>query len=353
MKAVIVLTDQGDGNIAAASLFNQARISGQQSTSQDVEKNTKEAGAGILTPSVNIWHLYDDLPEHIPDFGIPIESVRLLHISDPDLSETMLNVLEIACQNELPDILIFGSSLLDRELASRLAFRLGSQSCLGVEHILITASGLELTTTAYAGNLQARFQVQMGGVCISAAPKSKARLKRIPLNTFDFKILSNEDKAFPWLVSKQIIADQEEKHDENRLVSARFVLAAGMGTGSKDGIFSLKVVADKLGAVLGGTRPVVMNAWLPMANMIGVSGKIVSPELCITAGVSGSGAFARGVEESKYILAINSDPHALIFEWADAGIVEDLFEFLEELSNVVAANSQNHRESSGQENVQQ
>ena len=80
-----------------------------------------------------------------------------------------------------------------------------------------------------------------------------------------------------------------------------------------------------------------MNAWAPMERLIGVSGLMLSPKLCIAAGVSGSAAFSAGIKNSGLIVALNTDPEAPIFRLAQVGVVEDLHVFLAELQKVLEA----------------
>ena len=82
------------------------------------------------------------------------------------------------------------------------------------------------------------------------------------------------------------------------------------------------------------SRPAAMNAWKPMNRLIGVSGAMVGPEVCITAGVSGAAAFYAGIEKSKFIVAINTDEKAPIMKMADVAIVDDFLPIMEELNNI-------------------
>ena len=97
----------------------------------------------------------------------------------------------------------------------------------------------------------------------------------------------------------------------------------------------LREVAKKTGAELGISRPVAMKAWAPMNRLIGVSGAMTKPELCITAGVSGAAAFFAGIEKSKYNIAINTDEEASIVKSSDVAIIDDYEIVLEELLKII------------------
>ena len=107
------------------------------------------------------------------------------------------------------------------------------------------------------------------------------------------------------------------------LSDAKVVVAVGRGMRSKAGLEQAQALADALGAALGGSRPVIMNAWLPKEKLIGVSGEMISPNLCLVLAASGSPAFYAGIEGSKTIIAINDDPSAPIMKKADACICAD------------------------------
>jgi len=119
------------------------------------------------------------------------------------------------------------------------------------------------------------------------------------------------------------------------MADAKIVLALGSGVQGKEHIGKLQSVADALGAEIGASRPVVMGAWTDMHRLIGISGHMLSSEICIAAGVSGSAAFCSGIRDCRLLVAINSDRQAAIFELADVGIVDDLFAVLFALEEII------------------
>jgi electron transfer flavoprotein alpha subunit len=132
------------------------------------------------------------------------------------------------------------------------------------------------------------------------------------------------------------ITKKEEK-DEIPLEEASIVVCAGMGIGKRENLNSLKELAHILGAELGATRPVVELGWLPKSCLIGQSGKKINPDLYLGFGVSGALPHIIGIRRAKCIVAINNNPEAPIFNYANYGIVADLNEFIptliEELKN--------------------
>lgn len=119
------------------------------------------------------------------------------------------------------------------------------------------------------------------------------------------------------------------------LSDAKIVVAAGRGIRNKENASFLEETAKALGGELGASRPVAMNAWTPMSRLIGVSGEMIAPEVCITAGVSGAAAFYAGIEKSKFIVAINTDEQAPIMKKADVAIVDDFMPVIQSLREIV------------------
>jgi len=120
------------------------------------------------------------------------------------------------------------------------------------------------------------------------------------------------------------------------LETARFLVVAGRGAGSPQGVERLAAAARRMGAVFGVTRPVAMNAWAPMDRLIGVSGTRAAPAVCIVAGASGAPAFLWGIERAGFIAAVDSDEHAAIVAEADVAVIDDGIAVVEALADLAA-----------------
>jgi electron transfer flavoprotein alpha subunit len=118
---------------------------------------------------------------------------------------------------------------------------------------------------------------------------------------------------------------------------ARIIVGAGRGIGSPEGLKAIQDLAEALGGAVGATRAVVDSGWVPYAQQIGQTGKIVKPSLYLACGISGAIQHKVGVQTANTIVAINKDPDAPIAEFADLFVVGDLFEIVPKLTEAIRA----------------
>ena len=115
------------------------------------------------------------------------------------------------------------------------------------------------------------------------------------------------------------------------ITDADVLVSVGRGIGEEENIPIIEELADALGATLSSSRPIVDSGWLPQNRQVGQSGKVVTPDVYIAVGISGAVQHVAGMKGADTIVAINSDPNAPIYDIADYGIVDDLFEVVPQL----------------------
>jgi electron transfer flavoprotein alpha subunit len=118
------------------------------------------------------------------------------------------------------------------------------------------------------------------------------------------------------------------------ITTAEFLLSIGRGIGDKENLPQFEGLADKMGATLSVSRPLVDQGWMPNARQVGQSGKTVKPKVYLALGISGAVQHLAGMKTSGTIIAVNTDPEAAIFNVAHFGAVADLFEVAEELEKL-------------------
>jgi electron transfer flavoprotein alpha subunit len=243
-------------------------------------------------------------------------------------TERCAHLITVLIKRYEPEIVLWGATSLGRETASWVAASLGTgltAHCIDLSIQDIKGKGLLVSVVAgWGGNLALKIicpdkRPQMATVKPGIFPPAepvKRKGEIIPVNI--------EGEA----PSLDIVEVVEEQKDANTLEEARVIVAGGWGLSSLGGFAAVKELAQVLGGSIAGTRPALDAGWIPTERMVGQSGKTVAPRLLITLGVSGATQFASGVLGSQFILAVDKNPKAPIFEMADIGIVGDLQQVL-------------------------
>ena len=112
---------------------------------------------------------------------------------------------------------------------------------------------------------------------------------------------------------------------------AEVVVCAGRGAMEDDNFEKIKAFAAKIDASVAGSRPMADNGWIPFENQVGQSGTVIRPKVCFTFGISGAIQFTEGIKGDPMVIAVNKDPHAAIFSFADYAVVSDMGSVLDAL----------------------
>jgi electron transfer flavoprotein alpha subunit len=218
-----------------------------------------------------------------------------------------------------PGAVLIASSAEGKEIAGRLAVK--TASGLITDAVDVEADGDTPVTTqsVFAGNYTVKAKVTRGTSIITVKPNSAAPAEAAGAGEVEEVSVTISDAA----KGAQIVASQPRKATGRpELTEAAIVVSGGRGTG---GDFEpVENLADALGAAVGASRAAVDSGWKPHSYQIGQTGKTVSPQLYVAAGISGAIQHRAGMQTSKTIVAVNKDQEAPIFELVDFGVVGDL-----------------------------
>ncbi|MDD2414358.1 MAG: electron transfer flavoprotein subunit alpha/FixB family protein, partial [Eubacteriaceae bacterium] len=237
-----------------------------------------------------------------------------------------------------PSSILVGATNAGRSLAPRVAarFHTGLTADCTVLNMKENTDLVQIRP-AFGGNIMAQIVTQNNRpqFCtvrykIFSAPE---RAEKATGEVVSMKM--DDDKKYNSLIQIKEIIKKEKGID---ISEADVIVAVGRGLKSENDLPMVQEFADAIGAEMACTRPNVENGWFDPRRQIGLSGRTVKPKIIITFGVSGSVQFAAGMRNSDYIVSVNNDPEASIFNIAHCGIVGDLYEIIPELMEMIKKN---------------
>ncbi len=227
-------------------------------------------------------------------------------------------VLAALVRDKAPAALIFASTAESKEIAARVAVKTGSG--LLADAVQIDADGTT-TQSVFGGGVVVKSTVTTGTPIITLRPNSTPPVEQAGAAVVEQLTVSISEGAKAAKVIERVV---EAKGGRPDLGEAAIVVSGGRGVGSPENFTIIEALADSLGAAVGASRAATDAGWYPHQNQVGQTGRTVSPQLYIAAGISGAIQHRAGMQTSKTIVAINKDPEAPIFELADFGLVGDL-----------------------------
>ncbi|WP_134700922.1 electron transfer flavoprotein subunit alpha/FixB family protein [Ammoniphilus sp. YIM 78166] len=219
-----------------------------------------------------------------------------------------------------PDVILLGHTAMGKDLAPRVAARLGAglvTDCTGVE---LVDGSLVFTRPIYAGKAFQKKTFREGKIFATLRPNNfKTVQSPVSTEVIPFQPAMKELRT----VIKEVVRKTAGGVD---LSEAKVVVSGGRGVKSAEGFKTLEALAEVLDGAVGASRGACDAEYCDYSMQIGQTGKVVTPDLYIACGISGAIQHLAGMSNSKVIVAINKDPEAPIFQVADYGIVGDLFE---------------------------
>jgi len=251
-----------------------------------------------------------------------------IHVDDAALSqfnpEAYGKVIEALVQDKSPRLVMFGWTATGMDLAAWLSAKLGVPCAAYVKDI---GADLTMSCQAYGGKLMADVSPE-GDMAIAACLAGSFPAEAGQGSTTATTMASPVDLGS--LKVKFVEAIKPEGGDVDITAQTKLV-SVGRGIGGKENIELAEELAEKLGAALSCSRPVVDAGWLPRSRQVGKSGLKVKPKMYLMLGISGAPEHLEGMKSAELIIAVNTDKKAPIFNVAHYGATADLFEVAEEM----------------------
>jgi electron transfer flavoprotein alpha subunit len=294
---------------------------------------SKAASLGDEVETALLGFRVEDLAAEAGRFG-----AARVHVADDELlaaplPQPRVDVLEALVRDGGFDTVLFAASVLSADVAAGLSARLDA--------------GLNWDLTDLVredGKLVGKRPALGDSVYVDVGWTSEPRLALIRSGTFEpvetggsAEVERFESRLQDFSLAARMVEQAHEESEGPSIEDADVIVAGGRGLGGPENFALVEELAKALGGAVAATRAVVDAGWYPYAAQVGQTGKTVSPKLYIACGISGAIQHKVGMQSSGVIVAINKDPNAPIFEYADLGVVGDLHEILPKLTELVRA----------------
>ncbi|PRC41545.1 electron transfer flavoprotein subunit alpha [Mycobacterium sp. ITM-2017-0098] len=315
MAEVLVLVEHAEGALkkVTAELITAARVLGEPSAVVVGKPGTAEP----LTD------------------GLKSAGAAKIYVAESDDAENYLitpyvDVLAALAESASPAAVLLAASADGKEIAGRLAARIGSGVLTDVVEVREGGVGIH---SIFGGAFTVEAEAVGDTPVITLRPGS---IEAEPTDGAG-EVVSVEVPAPAENATKITSREPAVAGDRPELTEATVVVSGGRGVGSADNFNVVEELADSLGGAVGASRAAVDSGYYPGQFQVGQTGKTVSPQLYIALGISGAIQHRAGMQTSKTIIAVNKDEEAPIFEIADLGIVGDLFKVTPQLTEAVKA----------------
>lgn len=250
--------------------------------------------------------------------------------------DAYVSVLEQLIKKYQPSMVFGGSTVTGKDMFPRLAARLNVPIISDAVGVAFDGDRLKIKKPLYGGKVISWLSIKEGVYPLVTFRPNSFSVEKLPSNgeIIEEKIDVSKD---PKIVVLKADKGSTKKVD---LQEADFIICGGRGMKGPENFQALEEIADIMGGRVGASRAVVDSKWREYDDQVGKSGKSVSPKLYIGCGVSGALHHTMGMDTSKVIVAVNKDPNAPIFGYADYGIVDDLFNILPALKEELIKSKQ-------------
>jgi len=234
-----------------------------------------------------------------------------------------------AAQTESPDLILISNTPNGWDVAPKLAAKLDTGIVTDVFKIEQEGGEPVFIRRLFNGKFNGRFRISGSPRIATVQPGAHAAYEGSDSGSVEALDVSAESRT-------KVVGVRAAEAGGHDLSKAEIIVSGGRGLAKPENFPEvLQPLVDALGAQMGASRPVVDAGWLPHNYQVGSSGQVVQPKLYVAVGISGAIQHLVGMKNSNYIIAINKDPDAPIFEVADLGVVGDLFEVVPALAKAI------------------
>jgi len=265
--------------------------------------------------------------------GAKVVHVNEDPVFDDYLAEPATDALASLYEKEKPDLILFGFTSDSREVAGRLAARLGSGLISNASDVVAEDGGFVAKVPYFGGAKVASMKANGKPAIVLIRPKSFEVSETAgagEIQKLDVAVAPESKRAH---ITERVV----EASEKVKLEDARVVISGGRGMGGPQNFPLLEDLAGALGGAVGASRAVVDAGWVPYSMQVGQTGKSVRPGVYIAVGISGAMQHTVGMKTSKIIIAINKDAEAPIMKMADLGVVGDALKIVPALTAAVKA----------------
>ena len=254
---------------------------------------------------------------------------KVILVDDPILADGLGDAVTPAAERVAKEVdpatILIGQTMMGRELGPRLAQRLGTAVAMDCVALDKQGDRLVAERPCFGGNARARYTIN--GTPQIATVRVKA-LEAPEPGASSAEIVKQAAGVYASTIRTKVVNRRKEQAEGIRLEDAKTIVGGGRGVGGPEGFQSLEELAGILSGAVGASRAVCDLGWYPVGAQIGLTGKVVTPDLYIAVGISGASQHMAGISSVKNIASVNKDPDATIFKASRWAVVGDWKEFM-------------------------